>query len=55
MAVKKTDVVEIKPFETQDVRIRLVGDTPLIEHKWGDKAKRMMLGAHRGSYSSKIG
>lgn len=53
MAVKKADVVEIKPFETQDVRIRLVGDTPLIEHKWGDKAKRMMLEAQQGKSKGK--
>ena len=53
MAVKKTDVVEIKPFETQDVRIRLVGGTPLIMHKWDIKGKTMMLEAQQGKSKGK--
>lgn len=42
---KKTnnEIVEIKPIEIKTVKIRLVGDTPLIMHAWSEKAKREML------------
>lgn len=38
-----TEIVEIKPIEIKTVKIRLVGDTPLIMHAWSEKAKREML------------
>lgn len=41
----KTDdqVVEIPRIEIQRMIIRLVGDSPLIVHKWSEKAKKEML------------
>lgn len=44
MAAKKNEtVVEILPIDIRMAEISLVGDTPLIMHKWSDKAKREML------------
>ena len=43
MAVKKTEIVEIKPLDIQEVQIELVGDTPMIMHAWSAKAKREIL------------
>lgn len=43
MATKKEEVIEIKPLDIQKVKIRIVGDTPLIVHGWSEKAKKMML------------
>lgn len=50
MATKKaaTEVIEIRPIEIKKVKIRIVGDTPLIMHAWSEKAKRMMLEAQMG-------
>ena len=45
MATKKTEssLIEIKALDIQRVDIKIVGDTPLIVHKWSEKAKREML------------
>lgn len=44
MANKKTqELVEIRPIEIKKVKIRIVGDTPLIMHAWSAKAKRDIL------------
>lgn len=45
MAVKKTQdvVIELPPMEIKRMNITLVGDSPLICHKWSDKAKQQML------------
>lgn len=43
--VQKTEPVEIKPLDINMVKVRLVGDTPLIVHAWSEKAKRQMLEA----------
>lgn len=50
MATKKaaTEVIEIRHIEIKKVKIRIVGDTPLIMHAWSEKAKRMMLEAQMG-------
>lgn len=43
----KTDeltVMEIKALETREIKIRLIGDSPLIMHAWSDKVKAMLLG-----------
>lgn len=36
-------VVELPQLEIQTVKITVVGDSPLIMHKWSEKAKEMML------------
>jgi len=44
MATKKTEeIIEIKAINNKQVKIKIVGDTPLIVHAWSEKAKRMML------------
>lgn len=35
--------VEVPPIEVREMIVRVVGDTPLIMHKWSEKAKREML------------
>jgi len=42
-AKKETEVVEIRPLDIKEVKIKIIGDTPLIVHAWSEKAKRMML------------
>jgi hypothetical protein len=44
----KTVVIEIPPVVIRTMPIRIVGDSPLISHKWSDKAKQMMLDKQMG-------
>lgn len=55
MATKKTteEVIEIRPIRMERVKLRIVGDTPLIVHKWSEKAKREMLEAQSGKKTAK--
>ncbi len=53
MAVKKQEIIEIKPIEMAQARLTIVGDTPLIMHAWSEKAKRMMLDAQMGKAKGK--
>ena len=50
---KKSDVVEIRPLDIRKISITLVGDTPIIMHKWSEKAKREMLEAQQGKSKGK--
>ena len=43
MAKKEAEAISIKPIEIEKVKIRIVGDSPLIVHAWSEKAKKMML------------
>jgi hypothetical protein len=47
-AKKDTFEVNIRPIEIAKVKVKIVGDTPLIEHAWSEKAKRMMLEQQMG-------
>lgn len=38
MAVKKAEVVEIRPINMNTINLKIVGDTPLIVHAWSFKA-----------------
>lgn len=49
----KTELVEIRPIEIKKIRLKLVGDTPLIMHAWSEKAKREMLEAQMGKKKGK--
>ncbi len=40
---KEQEVVEIKAVDIKRVKVKIVGDTPLIVHKWSEKAKKQML------------
>ncbi len=54
MATKtKEEVISIKPIETAIVTVRVVGDSPLVMHKWDEKAKLMMLEAQQGKAKGK--
>lgn len=53
MATKKSEVIEIKPIEVVQYKIRIVGDAPLIEHAWSEKAKREMLEGQQGTKKGK--
>ena len=41
------DRIVIKKFPMHRVRIKIVGDTPLLVHAWSEKAKRQMLEAQQ--------
>lgn len=38
----KAVVKELKPINRRELTVRLVGISPLIQHKWAEKAKEMM-------------
>lgn len=40
---KKSDLIELPPLRIQTLRIPIVGDSPLIVHKFSEKAKKQML------------
>lgn len=50
---KKDELIEIRPLELKQVKIKIIGDSPLIVHAWSDKAKRMMLEAQMGKTKTK--
>lgn len=50
---KEETVVEIRPLDIKRVKIKIVGDTPLIVHAWSEKAKRMMLEAQTKATKTK--
>lgn len=43
-----TEVIKIQPIKKEYIKLRIVGDTPLIQHAWDEKAKREMLEAQQG-------
>ena len=45
---KNVEVIEIRPIKIERIKIRVVGDTPMIMHAWSEKAKREMLEAQMG-------
>ena len=53
MAKKEAEVIEIKAINVKVVKIKIVGDTPLIVHAWSEKAKRMMLEAQMKTTKTK--
>ena len=40
--------INIPPLETDNVSIRIVGCAPIVQHKWSEKAKKMMRDKHNG-------
>lgn len=42
-AKEQTQIIELPKLNIQRLIIRLVGDSPLICHRWSEKAKREML------------
>ena len=43
MAIQKKEIIEIKRPEIVKTTIRIVGDSPLIMHRWTQKAKQQIL------------
>jgi hypothetical protein len=41
--ITKNIAVELPPLNLQRIDVTLIGDTPLIMHKWSEKAKKEML------------
>lgn len=52
-ATAENTVIEIRKLDMKEVKIRLVGDSPLIVHAWSEKAKRMMLEAQQKKATTK--
>ena len=50
--VKKNDIISIQPIVKKTLKLRIVGDSPLIVHCWDAKAKRQILEKELG-YSVK--
>lgn len=40
--------INIKPINRQQLSIRIVGTSPMIQHQWSEKAKTMMREKHQG-------
>ena len=55
MATKKTEstLVAIKPIEQTRIKVKIIGDSPLIMHCWDAKAKRQVLEPELGIKRSK--
>lgn len=55
MPTKKEDpvIISMTKIEKKTVRLRIVGDTPLIVHAWSEKAKKQMLDAMTGESKGK--
>ena len=43
MAASNTTTVVLPPLQIETVNVTLIGDTPLIVHRWSEKSKRQML------------
>lgn len=43
VATPKVQTVELLKLNIQTIKLRLVGDSPLIVHRWSEKAKKQML------------
>ena len=52
-ANKKEEIIDIRAIDSKQVKIKIVGDTPLIVHAWSEKAKRMMLEAQMKATKTK--
>lgn len=52
-ASSKVETVAIRMPVIERVKIRVVGDTPLIVHAWSEKAKREMLDTQQGRNKTK--
>lgn len=58
MAPKKTDDnnilnIEIKAVEQATLKLKVVGESPLLMHKWSEKAKKEILDKQTGKKTSK--
>lgn len=49
----KCEEVNIRDYEQKSIKIRIVGDSPLIVHNWSEKAKREMYETQTGKAKTK--
>lgn len=54
MPTKSSDVIELVRLERADLTVRVVGTSPLIIHKWSEKAKRMLPGYPEATASERM-
>ena len=52
MATKNANIIELPELRKVSVQIRLIGDSPLIVHRFGEKARKMMLDKQMGVAST---
>lgn len=52
-AAPEAEAITIQPLEIRTVQIPIVGETPLIMHRWSEKARRAMLDAQTGRARAK--
>ena len=43
-----TDQIQLNKIDVETLNVPIIGTTPLIVHRWSDKAKRQMLDAQQG-------
>lgn len=48
MAAKTAEVIKIEPIKKKIVKLRIIGDSPLITHNWDVKAQREILEKEMG-------
>ena len=53
MAKKSEEIIVIKPIQIRTVLVRIVGISPLIVHKWSEKAIKMMEETQQGKAKGK--
>lgn len=51
--IAQTANIKLAPIERLSAQIDIVGTSPLIVHRWSEKAKRMMLDAQQGRKTPK--
>lgn len=53
MAAAKEEKISFRNYEQKIVKIRIIGDSPLIVHNWSEKAKREMFENQTGKNKTK--
>ena len=53
VATKDNDVVQLDRIQAETMRVPIIGTTPLITHRFSEKAKRMMLDNMQGRKTPK--
>lgn len=52
MEAKSVSRIELPRLDIRTIKVRIVGDAPLITHKWSEKAKKEMLDKQMGKASA---
>ena len=46
MTAKADTIITLQPIQRETLRIRVVGDTPLVVHQFDEKSRRQLLDTH---------